>query len=338
MDCSRRGPALFIAGLFVISACESIAQSSTPLWSHIANGQEISFSPDSSLLATGGGGVNIWHARDGSLFESLKARFNDANSVAFSPNGKYLADGVHAFNQNLNMWLVADGSIVKERMTAHSNGTEAVRFSPNGQYLASAGRDGYTKLWSVPDLTLVRSFPTGKRTFSVAFSPDGSRIVAGAQNGVSVWDVASGTLIEWLNKEYVESVAYSPDGTLIAAGQSSAESAVVWIWRTSDGILLETLSAPDTLSVISIAFSPDGRVLAAGGDGGGYQTYHGNLRFWRVQDGKLLQDIIFPDDEGTGMTAVMTVAYSPDGKLFAYGQLNNLVTVIRNPFPGPSGP
>src|SRR5438105_11779830 len=80
------------------------------LWSHQANGQSVAFSPDSQLLASGGGGLNVWNSTDGSLFETLNARFNDARSVAFSPTGQYIADGVYAFNQNLNVWLTQGGA------------------------------------------------------------------------------------------------------------------------------------------------------------------------------------------------------------------------------------
>jgi WD40 repeat protein len=155
------------------------AQCLSVVWQHVTNNQAVSFSPGSDLLATGGGGTNIWHAFSGSLFETLDARFPDSRAVGFSPDGAFLAGGSHSFNQNLNLWRVADGVLVTGRVTAHNNGVESLQFSPSGPYLATGGRDAYTRLWHVPELTLIRSFPTGARTFSVAFSPDGSRLVTG---------------------------------------------------------------------------------------------------------------------------------------------------------------
>src|SRR5437660_1239126 len=88
---------------------------------------------------------------------------------------------------------------------------------------------------------------------SVAFSPDGSRIVAGGTFGVSLWDVASGQLVRWIDSSQAntQAVAFSPDGTLIAAGQAAPTNQIN-VWRASDGALLKVLDAPDVLDIWSL--------------------------------------------------------------------------------------
>ena len=55
--------------------------------------------------------------------------------------------------------------------------------------------------------------------WSVAFSPDGTRIASGsADNTMRLWDAASGELLATLEEHWVNSVAFSPDETRIATG------------------------------------------------------------------------------------------------------------------------
>jgi WD40 repeat protein len=65
---------------------------------------------------------------------------------------------------------------------------------------------------------------------SVAFSPDGKRIVSGSyDNTVKVWDAETGqeTLTLKGHSDYVRSVSFSPDGRRIASG-SSDKMVKVW--------------------------------------------------------------------------------------------------------------
>jgi WD40 repeat protein len=64
----------------------------------------------------------------------------------------------------------------------------------------------------------------------VAFSPDGSLMAAGADDGtVTMWDMASADELITLNghSEGVASVAFSPDGTLLASGSYDG-TVVLW--------------------------------------------------------------------------------------------------------------
>ena len=69
---------------------------------------------------------------------------------------------------------------------------------------------------------------------SVAFSPDGQRIVSGSDDySAKIWDVNSGKELHTLTGHYssVESAAFSPDGQRIVSGSADK---TVKIWDVSE--------------------------------------------------------------------------------------------------------
>ena len=141
------------------------------------------------------------------------------------------------------------------------------------------------------------------RARSVAFSPDGTTLVAGLQ----LWDVATKTKITTLEEsEYaVLSVAFSPDGTTLAVGMGDA---TVTLWKVATKAKTATLVA-GAGAARSVAFSPDGTTLAAGwGDG--------TVTLWDVATKTHIAT--FPKHG----EYVQSVAFSPDGTTLAVGALD----------------
>jgi len=91
---------------------------------------------------------------------------------------------------------------------------------------------------------------------SVAFSPDGKLIAAGARTKVIICNVQSGKEIQTLTGHekggYVDSVAFSPNGKLIASG---SRDKTIKIWNTESWTKIQTLTG-HKYRVRSIAFKP----------------------------------------------------------------------------------
>jgi energy-coupling factor transporter ATP-binding protein EcfA2 len=114
---------------------------------------------------------------------------------------------------------------------------------------------------------------------SVAYSPDGTRIVSGSRDKtLKVWDAATGqeTLTLTGHTAGVSSVAFSPDGTRIVSG---SDDKTLKVWDAATG--QELLSLPGhTDEVTSVAFSPDGTRIVSG-------SYDKTLKVW---DGSTRQE------------------------------------------------
>jgi WD40 repeat protein/subtilase family serine protease len=274
---------------------------------HAGDVTSVAFSPDGSLMASGGADrtIKLWRVSDGALVRTLTGHTGGVTSVAFSPDGRLLASGSGLGDRTIRLWRVSDGALVRT-LTGHTDWVNSVAFSPDGSLIASGSRDRTIRLWRVSDGALVATL-TGHTdgVYSVAFSPDGSLIASGSGDAtIKLWRVSDGALVATLTGHtwYVTSVAFSPDGSLIASGSGDA---TIKLWRVSDGALVATLTG-HTDGVYSVAFSPDGSLIASGsGDA--------TIKLWRVSDGALVATL-------TGHTDwVDSVAFSPDGRLLASG-------------------
>ena len=98
---------------------------------------------------------------------------------------------------------------------------------------------------------------------SVAFSPDGQRIVTGSEDETAkVWEAASGQELLTLkgHSGWIHSVAFSPDGQRIVTGSDDQTAKV---WEAASGRELLTLKGHSG-GVSSVAFSPDGQRIVTG--------------------------------------------------------------------------
>lgn len=132
---------------------------------------------------------------------------------------------------------------------------------------------------------------------SVAFSPNGKMLAAGAGNKVVVlWDATSLEEMRKLegNEGPVVSIAFSPDGKFLAAGSWGGK-----LYDVEGGHTLHTLEA-HTGFVTGIAYSPDGRKVVTG-------SLDATAKVWDAINGHELATLKCPD-------TVNGIAFSSDGK------------------------
>ncbi|MGE5656374.1 MAG: NB-ARC domain-containing protein [Actinomycetota bacterium] len=224
-------------------------------------------------------------------------------SVAFSPDGKFLATG--DTNGEVRLWLVADSTLLKI-YKGHAGWVYSVTFSPNGNLLCSGSSDCTVKIWQVATGNCLKTLSTHhQRVRSVAFSPDGQRIASGSSDRtVRLWEVENDYSEQIFSghNEYVWSVSFSPDGTQLA---SASEDRTIKLWDIRTGVCLQTLTG-HTSWVRTLAFSPDGKLLASGS---GDRT----VKLWDVRTGTLLDTLLGHTER------LRSVAFTPDGSILASG-------------------
>jgi WD40 repeat protein len=231
------------------------------------------------------------------------------HSVAFSPDGKYLATGDS--EGRVQIWNAVTG---REILTfvGHSSLVDSVAWSGDGQTLASGSYDTTVKLWDVQSGDCVRTLKghsSGVR--SVAWSGDSQTLASGSgDNTVKLWDVQSGDCVRTLegHSSVVNSVAWSGDSLTLASGSYDN---TVKLWNVQSGECVRTLEGHSSV-VNSVAWSGDSLTLASG-------SYDNTVKLWNVQSGECVRTL-----EGHS-SVVNSVAWSGDSLTLASGSHDNTV-------------
>jgi WD40 repeat protein len=157
----------------------------------------VAFSPDGTLLASGGGdkSVIIWDVCSGrQKFGPLVGHSHWVSSLVFGRCGARLYSG--SWDSSIRVWSTTEGAEIA-RIHGHSGRINSLALSPDGAMLASASGDPQSgdnavRLWALPAGTpaaepLVRH---AGPVYAVAFSPDGNTLASAGKDGdVFVWDL-----------------------------------------------------------------------------------------------------------------------------------------------------
>jgi WD40 repeat protein/tRNA A-37 threonylcarbamoyl transferase component Bud32 len=265
---------------------------------HTQEGEAVAFSPDSALLASGGGRdgtARLWDVASGRERAVLR-HAGVVESVAFAPDGKTLA--VLA-GRRVYLW---DRSVGPQRAGFQAVTRGAFAFSPDGRRLLANDKDG--KVWLIDPAT-GRSVgrPLGHlgSVTAVAYSPDGALVAAAGPAGVKVWDVRSRRERAALKAEGPRALDFSPDGRVLAVG---GEKGLVTLWeiQSNAAAALPHPEAHGPVRVSALAFSRDGRTLAVG-------TTTAGIALWDVAARRRTTHLVGPEPR--------SLAFAPDGKTLA---------------------
>ena len=256
--------------------------------------------------------------------------------VIFTPDGRQLISVSE--DKTIRIWDTGSGELVRTLRGQTGAGHEGKLFagtlSPDGRWLAVGGwlpgkpksRDAIRliDLQAPPD-TPVRLLEGHTNVISsLAFSPDGQRILSGSHDDTArLWNAKTGKTIKILrgHEAPIYAVAFSsPDkkgGERLVTG---SDDKTLRLWD-KDGNPVKVL-AGHTDKVLAAAFTPDGRYLLSG-------SWDKTIRLWDAGTGAFIKKLAEQDSR------VGSLAISPDGKKVLSGPAYAPHTV--NVFAIPSG-
>jgi len=175
------------------------------------------------------------------------------SALCMDPQGRYIFSG--SYDGTVKIWDYNSRFLIRT-LAVPGGGYVSIAPAPNGKQFAFSSNNGITVYdFEKGEISLFIESKNG-RFYGIAYTPDGSRIVCGAEDKtVKILDSKNGRLRQTLSghENMVFCVAVSPNGSRIVS--ASEDSVRIW---NMDGILEKTFINDNELaSVLSVAFTPD---------------------------------------------------------------------------------
>lgn len=224
-------------------------------------------------------------------------------------------DAKQKFKDATAMRLAAQGSATTAGLRSGGSLRGIFKILTAHRYMRSASTDEALKaeFLKLRQLMFLRELPKPIKT--VAFSPDGVRIVTGSEgNTLQFWDARTGEPIGAARAARVyrdRSIAFSPDGTRIAASNPQGGGLMLLDANTGEPVATATQEASG--GALVLAYSRDGRrIVSASG--------RPTLWLWDAQTGQVIQPL-----EGGHKAQTISVALSPDGTRVVSGDASGVI-------------
>lgn len=283
----------YVAGVFddgnaVVWSVDGLAPLSARLV-HEWNINALVWSPDGSRILTtsGDGSAMVFDAKEGYREFSLESGATSVSNAFYTADGKGI---VTADNLGkIKLWSAFDGSEIRTiaSLPEGFSANWAVP-TPDGKQVLVAIYGG-VKIYDIdktdgPEVgTLSAPFAS---LFTLAVSPDGTRVVSGALDGrVITWDLASrNRLFERReDRSQINSVNFSPDGKKLVTASSDR---TIRVWDAATGASELLLSGHEDFAMWA-AYSADGQKIVSGG-------FDATVRLWDATTGAELTSFTGP--------------------------------------------
>ncbi|GFF38664.1 WD repeat-containing protein 5 [Aspergillus udagawae] len=209
---------------------------------HLRGVSAVKFSPDSTMIASGGadGAVKVWDTRSGKLIHTFEGHLAGISTISWSPDGATIASG--SDDKTIRLWNVLTGKAHPIPFVGHHNYVYQIAFSPKGNMLVSGSYDEAVFLWDVRSASVMRSLPAHSDPVSgIDVVWDGTLIVSCATDGlIRIWDTATGQCLRTLVHEDnppVTAVKFSPNGKFVLAWTLDD---CVRLWNYVEGRCIKT--------------------------------------------------------------------------------------------------
>jgi WD40 repeat protein len=251
------------------------------------------------------------------------APISPGGTAAIDPTGSIVALGTE--EGAVSFVDVATGAVTAGP-GGHSSAVVREEFSPDGKLLASTADDGSVIVWDPRSGDAVETLNGhAARALGLAFGSDGRTLYTSSLDGaVFEWDVGSkrrfgipydahaGAPTANFDAPLLPPLEISSDGKLFAVRLSNPQ---IGIFSTDSARKVRALDLGG--EIFTFAWSPSGEDVAVGGTSG-------RAEIWDVRDKPHLRKKLRGLRSTTGLReAVTAVAFSPDGRKIAAGDVNH---------------
>lgn len=155
---------------------------------------DAAFSPDGSILATGGYDrqIRLWDVATQKLLQTLSGHNAAVYDLAFHPQGKILASA--SADRTVKLWRVSSGNRL-DTLSQSLAELRSLAFDPQGKRLIAAGSDNRIRLWQISESAEEGTNPLLESRYAheapilrLIWSGDGSTVLSAAEDRrVKAW-------------------------------------------------------------------------------------------------------------------------------------------------------
>ncbi|GAC1640938.1 MAG: hypothetical protein NVS4B12_02790 [Ktedonobacteraceae bacterium] len=246
-------------------------------------------------------------------------------TVSWSPDGMTLASG--ADDAQLLLWET-HGTV--RHTLVHPASVHALAWSPDSQRLVTGSNNQILFLHAQSGATLFRSTRRHRAAVSsLAWAANKQQlqvVSGGADNLAIVWNTTKygSQTIFTRHTAPVESVSWAVDGQTVA---SSSQGGAVRVWNAVSGQEVHPFFLDANVPMRALAFSPLDTTLAVGGDDGIVRLWNGQTCQRQAVVYGVRQCVDMPQRIHVSSTAIRSLAWSPDGKVFAVGSEDGVLSL-----------
>jgi len=199
------------------------------LTGHSTNIAALAWAPDGNMIASGSEDKRvIIHNTDGSIVKTLSGQMQSITALEFTPDGRQLVvseRGQHVVVYDTRTWK--SDKLIK----AHTDVIWDVAIAPDGKSFATASKDRTIGIHRLDGTRLAEIGGFSGEIWTLAWSPDGTKIACGLRTGeLVIADVATKSIVRTLRSHEtgIPAIAWSPTGRIVATG---SRDGTIRMWR-----------------------------------------------------------------------------------------------------------